>query len=475
MRIFGLTITRERREKALSQVSDRGWFPLISEPFSGAWQRNIEVRVDTALTYSAVYACVSLIAADIGKLRLKLVAQDSNGIWSETESAAYSPVLRKPNRYQTRIDFFTNWVTSKLIHGNTYVLKVRDNRNVVSALYILDPCLTRVLVADDGSVFYQLQRDNLTGQTEETVVVPASEIIHDRVAPLWHPLCGVSPITACGLSALHGLNIQKNSVAFFGNFARPSGIITAPATIKDEDAKRFQERWEENYGAGKMGKTAVLGGGITYVPLTMTAVDAQLIEQLKMTAETVCSCFHVPPYMIGVGSPPTYNNIEALNQQYYSQCLQTLIESIEELLDYGLDLKKSVDGLKYGTEFDLDDLLRMDTATRMDVSQKAIKAGMSPNEVRKKFHGLGPKIGGDEPYLQQQDFSLSALHERDQNKPFATPSSPPAAAPAPAPQPDAEVEDADEDAPSRQERRQSNIISIADRLDRRSNALARAS
>ena len=79
---------------------------MIHEPFTGAWQRNIEVRADTALTYSAVYACITLIASDIGKLRLRLVQQDSNGIWTETENPAYSPVLRKPNRYQTRIKFY---------------------------------------------------------------------------------------------------------------------------------------------------------------------------------------------------------------------------------------------------------------------------------------------------------------------------------------------------------------------------------
>ena len=83
-----------------------------------------------------------------------------------------------------------------------------------------------------------------------------------------------------------------------------------------------------------------LTGGWTYTPITMTAIDSIAVNQLKMSAETVCSCFHVPPYMIGVGQPPTYNNIEALDQQYYSQCLQALIESIELCLDEGLALNK---------------------------------------------------------------------------------------------------------------------------------------
>jgi phage portal protein BeeE len=41
-------------------------------------------------------------------------------------------VLRKPNRFQTRIQFLESWALSKLSRGNTYVLKQRDNRNVVT-------------------------------------------------------------------------------------------------------------------------------------------------------------------------------------------------------------------------------------------------------------------------------------------------------------------------------------------------------
>ena len=70
--------------------------------------------------------------------------------------------------------------------------------------------------------------------------------------------------------------------------------------------------------------------------MTVNAVDAQLIEQLKWTGETVCAAFHVPPYMVGIGPPPPYANVEPLVQLYYSQCLQSLIVSLESHLDYGL-------------------------------------------------------------------------------------------------------------------------------------------
>jgi HK97 family phage portal protein len=182
VRLFGWTIAREKTEqKALQPVDHRGgWFSLIREPWTGAWQRNIEIRTDSVLTYSAVFRCISLISSDIAKMRIRLVAKDSNGIWIETENASHSPVLRNPNRFQTRIQFFANWVESKLVHGNAYILKERDARNVVTRLYVLDPNLVAVLVAPDGSVYYQLKRDDLAGIPERAVTVPASEIIQDQ-------------------------------------------------------------------------------------------------------------------------------------------------------------------------------------------------------------------------------------------------------------------------------------------------------
>ena len=164
MRLFGWTIPREKAEqKAMQPIDHRGgWFSLIREPFAGAWQRNISISVDTALTYSAVFRCISLISSDIAKMRVKLVRLTEAGVWEETENPAFSPVLRKPNRWQTHIQFFSNWVESKLVFGNAYILKERDARNVVTRLYVLDPQRVTVLVAPDSSVYYELRTDHLS-------------------------------------------------------------------------------------------------------------------------------------------------------------------------------------------------------------------------------------------------------------------------------------------------------------------------
>lgn len=426
MEIFGLSITRA--EKTLSPPDNRGWSSwLIREPFSGAWQKNEELSPDQALAFHAVFACHTLIASDVAKLRVKLVAQNGN-IWQETTNAAYSPVLRKPNHFQNRIQFFENWINSKLARGNTYVLKRRDGRNVVVALYVLNPDRVQPLVSDDGQVFYRLSTDNLSDVGND-VVVPAREIIHDRFNCLFHPLVGISPLYASALAATQGVNIQRASTRLAANGVRPSGILVAPGKIDPENAKRLKETWETQYGGPDGAKRiAVLGDGLKFEALTMKAEDAQLIEQLKYTAEVVCSTYHVPPYKIGIGQQPTYNNVQALNVEYYSQCLQVHLESIELCLDEGLGIGEgvSINGQTYGTEFDVDNLLRMDAATQMDVLEKS-KGKLTVNEQRASLSRL-PVEGGDTVYLQEQDHGLEWLSRRDA-EPIAPPTPPEPAAP----------------------------------------------
>lgn len=384
-----------------------GWNPLISEPFSGAWQRNIEVCKEDMLAYPAVFSCITLIANDISKLRLNLVKLDENGIWVNTKNPAYDPVLRKPNDYQNRMQFFQSWVFSLLINGNTYVLKQRDNRNVVTSLYILDPNLVTPAVAPDGSVWYDLPQDDLSGS--KSVRVPASEIIHDRVNPLYHPLIGVSPLYAAALSVGQGREIQKNSANFFRNNARPGGILTAAGAVSDETVQQLRTYWESNYTGNNAGKVAVLADGLTYKSFDVeSAASSQVIEQLKWSSEVVCSVFHVPPYKIGVGSPPTGGGLEAENIRYFSEALQVIIDNIELLIDEGLNMSSDI-----GVSFELDDLFKMDSKTLIEAEEIAVGAGIKKlNESRKKMN-LAPMEGGDTAYLQQQNYSVAALAKRD--------------------------------------------------------------
>lgn len=431
MKLFGWQITRAQKGLPATYVPNDpvqtgGWFSIISEAFAGAFQAVVQYGNNRdALTDSTVFACVTRIAFDIAKLEIKLVQKTSEGIYIDVPSSSpYWEAIRKPNRYQNRITFVVQWMLSKLLYGNAYILKERDARGIVYAWYVLDPRRVKPLITEDGGIYYQLSADQLA-QIADTVLVPASEIIHDPMATLFHPLVGVSPLYACAMSANLSANIGANSSKFFANMSRPSGVLSAPGTISEETAARIKKHWEENFSGVNIGRLAVLGDGLKYEAMSIPPEQAQLIEQLKWTVEDIARCFGMPLFKLGGALPPG-SSIEAMNQIYWADCLQGLIESAELAMTEGLGLVRA----GYSVEFCLDGLLRMDRRAQVAMLKDAVSAGiMAPDEARQQ-QNLSPVPGGKYPYLQQQNYSLEALAKRDAlADPFNAPLPPPVALP----------------------------------------------
>lgn len=419
MNILGLTITRTKaaipRDLRMPE-SRNGWHPIIREGFSGAWQQNVETPLADVLSHPTVFACLRTISGDIAKMRRQLVQEIGNDVWIPVENPAFSPVIRRPNHYQTPFQFVQTWLLSKLTSGNTYVLLQRDARQVVVAQYVLDPWRVQPLVSPDGSVFYELKADPLGRVPENpgaSVVVPASEIMHDRMNPLFHPLVGISPLYAAGIPAILGLKIVTNSAHFFENGATPGGFVTVPGSISEADALAMKDKWETAFTGVNAGRIAIMADGMKYEPVaTMTSDKAQTSEQWGAASQAIADAFGVPWYLVG-GPQPPYNNIQALNVQYYTQCIQPLTTAFEEVSDYGYGLAPDrINGVRYGIEFNRNDLLLMDTQTQIAAIAAGVGAGvMAPNEGRAQLN-LPPVDGGEEPVLQQQNWPLSVLKNR---------------------------------------------------------------
>jgi len=402
-----------------------GWKPLIHEPFTGAWQRNEELKIGSLTTYPTLYACLMRITMDIGKLPYVLKSYNSTtNVWSTVTNPAYSPVLRKQNHYQTAQQFREAWMVSKLTQGNTYVLKERDNRGVVVALYVLDPCRVQPMVSDDGFVFYELNvmdRSLLPADYgRQTLVVPASEIIHDRCITLHHQLIGVPPVCAAYWPAVKNLKILKSSSEFFGNNAQPGGILTAPAGMSEQDAKEIQQFWQSNYSGQNSGKIAVLGADMKFTSFAMKSADSQLVEQMRYSDEQICQPFGIPPFKIGIGSIPAGMKTDDINLLYHSDALQTHIEAMENLLDEGLKISEPL-----GIEMDIEPLLRMDLGKQAEVITKLTGGPvLTPNDGRVRL-GYGPLEGGDTVYMQQQDYPLDQVRLNRIVQPSAEPTADP--------------------------------------------------
>lgn len=451
MNLLGFEITRRKAQGLQSVSSSYGsWlsniFGPIREPYAQAWQHNVELApTQTLLSFSAVYACIRGISSDIAKMRVKL-SEDDDGIWTEiTQNQPWLPVLRKPNGYQSRADFFESWMISKLMYGNTYVLKIReDRRGIVTGMHVLHPNCVKPLVAADGSVYYEIREDFLAQtplvdalSVEGRIVIPPSEIMHDLMMPLWHPKVGISPLYACALSGTVGNNIENNSAFFFQNRAMPGGVLEAPGAVSDDTVRQLKADWQSNFTGVNRGKVAVLADGLKFSAMNpMTAEAAQQTEQLKFAVEDVARAFGYPIWKLS-GTTPPYTKPAEGQVLYFSDCLQIHIVKIEESLDNGLELP-----LGMHTELDVEELLRMD---RQALYETLNAAGKFLTLDEQRFEANKGKIkGGNTVYKQEQEHAVEALFNRDQSDdPFGTKKPAPAPAEEPESKPEPESEPAD--------------------------------
>lgn len=324
--------------------------------------------------------------------------EDKNDIWEKVGPSPFWTVLRKPNHYQTRIQFLEQWILSKLLSGNAYIALERDNRGIVNTMYVCDPCKVQPLVANNGAVYYQLGVDTLN-TINEPVIVPATEMIHDRMECLFHPLVGIPPIFACAATVGLGNSIQSQSQTFFANAAQPGGMLTAPGRISDDTAERLKKLFESRFSGANIGRLFVGGDGLEFNPIALAAEASQLVEQLQWSVEDVSRAFHYPVYKLDNSKLPPYsgNNIQTIQMQYLSDCLQKHIESIEELMQFGLELPMDTHVV-----LDTEVLLRMDTQTLYRTISEGIKGQwLAPNEGRRRAN-YRPVKGGEYPRAQMQ-------------------------------------------------------------------------
>lgn len=416
MQLFGLDISRAKpagvvaAEKALVPVNNsRGWFTIF-EPFTGAWQRNKEEKVETVLTYPTLYACLDSISSDIGKLPFTIRRMNPNKVWVTVENQ-YSELLDRPNHYQTPQQFRECWILSKLIHGQTYVLIERNNRGEPVGLYILDALRVLPLVADNGEVFYQINYPDAASLLPPDypgtmLIIPASEIIHDRMNTFHHQLIGIPPVCAAHWPAVKNLKILRNSTNFFSNGANPGGILTAPAGMSEKDADAVKAYWNNEFSNDKSGNVAVIGADMKFASFAFKSADSQMVEQMRYSDEQICQPFGVPPFIVGIGSIPAGLKADDMMGLYYQRALQKHIEAMEALLNKGLGIPEPMT-----VELDLEPLLRMDPQRRAEVWGKLANDGIAtPNESRLPFN-LAPLEGGDTVYMQQQDYPLDQVRQ----------------------------------------------------------------
>lgn len=367
------------------------------------------VSAEAVLGLSAVWACTNLLAGTQASLPLMVYRTGSDGQRILAKDHPLYRVLHdSPNSLQTAVDFWEFMCGSIELWGNAYARVVRADGRVVSLIPV-QPDLPAVDKISNGKLIYKWTEDGVS--REET----SDTMLHIRGFG-GNPLGGMSALTfgarAFGLS----LAVDRAAGATFRNGMRPSVAIKFDKFLSKEQREAIEEGIARRYaGAMNSGRPFITEGGGGIETLSINPEDAQMLESRGFSVEEICRFFGVPPFMIGHTEKSTSwgTGLEQQTLGFQKFTLRRRMKRIEQALEKQL---LTADDRANGVviEFNLEGLLRGDSAARSNFYQSALTNGwMTINEVR-ALENMPPVEGGDVARMQMQNVPITQASEQPQ-------------------------------------------------------------
>lgn len=361
---------------------------FIRNAFGSGNGTGVSVDKDTALNYSAVYACVRVLSESIASLPLNVYTEERNGDrLLAKDHPIYKLISREPNKYMTSYTWREVLMANLVLRGNSYFFIDRDKNARPTAISYIDADKVQV-TKYQGELYY-----NIKGIENP---VHQSNILH---------FLGLGFDGCMGKSVIEvhqdtiGLSLAANKYGgnFFGNASKPSGVLKHPSKLSKEAAERLKNSWNNSYGGvSNMHRTALLEEGMDFKTVSINPQDADFLNTRKFQVNEIARIFRVPPHLIGDLERATFSNIEQQGIDFVVHTLRPYLSNIEAELNRKLFRESEKDF--YYIKFNVNGLMRGDSKARAEFYKNMSLIGaMSINEIR-RFEDMNKIEGGDKHY-----------------------------------------------------------------------------
>lgn len=378
-------------------MDSRDLLELIS---SGAMAvSGVNINATTAIRYAVFFSCIKVLSEDVGKLPLKLYKErPDRGADIARSHKVHRLISRRPNDYMTASEFWEMCVAHMIMRGNFFAYKNVVGGEVVELLP-LSPGSVRPKLREDWTLVYDVTFANGTRD-----ILTQDQIFHVRSLSL-DGVNGLGALEYARESLGLGVAAERHGAKLFVNGANPGGALQTDGILTDEVFKRVKDSWNEKHqGLDNSHKVAILEGGLKWVSVTMTNVDAQWLENRKHTDNQICGMLRVPPHKVAILDRSTNNNIEHQSLDYVNDGLMPILNRIEQRIRISLLNEKDEDS--HYAKFNVAALLRGDMKARSQYYKDMVFIGSySPNDVL-ELEDRNPREGGD-IYLTPSNMNIN--------------------------------------------------------------------
>ncbi|CAB5218654.1 COG4695 Phage-related protein [uncultured Caudovirales phage] len=337
----------------------------------------------TALSINSVWACVSLIADTISALPVDTYVRRDGIAYPYRPRPAW---VARPDAMINSTSFWQQAMISLLLDGNAFVRIFRDPiTGQILSMMVLNPMKVSVSRKANGTKRYVVQDEgNKELSSDDMLHITGSILMPGDIR-------GKSTVDTLKENLGLSMSLESFAARFFGQGTQTSGVIEYPGALTAEQADNLSKSFDRAHrGYRKAHKTGILSGGATFKPTQVANDQAQMLDSRRLAVEDVARIFRVPSNMIGLNEKgaQSYNSNEQNAISFVTHTLRPWLAKLEDAFSALLPDTAFL-------QFNTDDLLRGDYATRIEGYAKMLQNGViSANEVRRK-ENLRPVAGGD--------------------------------------------------------------------------------
>mgnify|MGYP001286480982 CR=1 FL=1 len=364
---FNLAITDER---AWNQSL---WNLAGSQSLSGE-----SVTESSALTYSAVWNAVTLIAGTVSTLPLHLLRNDQNKTVQADEKKLFRVMHSEFNKYMTAQIGREVLTAHILTWGNCYAEKVYNGYGDIIELWPIPPNRVRMEMKE-GELIYQIRVDN------EDIPLKRDQILH--IPGLgFDGFQGYSVIAMARKSIGLGMALETFGSMYFGNGTHPGVIVSHPMKLDPLAKKNLQSALTETYsGLGQAHRLMLLEDGMKLENVGIPPEDSQFLESRQFQITDVARWFNINLHKLKEMDRATNNNIESEQLSYHIDCILPWLIRFEQSYDMQLLSEPEKWKQKLYFRHNADGILRGNAKDRAEYFRVMVSIGaMSLNDVRDK-------------------------------------------------------------------------------------------
>lgn len=349
----------------------------------------------SAMSSTAVYACVNVLAQTIASLPCQLYERvdDRGGKRIARNHPLYSVLHDQANGIQTAHEFWEMVIAQMCLDGNSYNRVIYGSRFDAVELVGIKPQYVQVL--SDGKTRRKAYRINEPGIPEQTLF--DGEILHFPSLTM-DGYIGITPMEAARRAWQMGNAAERYAGRVFENSAIPPAYVSLTGNPDPATQSAMAAWWRKQYGGANQGSMGfVYNGEIKTVQVNHR--DLQFLELRKFQLEEIARIYRVPLHLVQSLDRSTNNNIEHQSIDFAVHTIRPWLERLEARINsilLGPQERK-----RYFAEFNLDAIMRGDAAARSSYYASGIQHGwIKPDEARMK-ENMNPEGGpADRLYIQ---------------------------------------------------------------------------